>query len=502
MRINNKPNTMEDIRLNKKQQTAIVKLEDFINQDTYDSFYLLGYAGTGKTYVIINAIPKILLSENIRSIFLCAPTHKALGVMISYFTKSIPDTYIDIFTKKAKFLTLHSLLEYRPIVVNSTGAKTFVTSKKYNNISGNKRDIIIIDECSMIPENLTDSLQKYALAHKIKIVYLGDVAQLSPIGEISSKIFTSITDDYDYYIMLDEIMRTKSVDIRKVSMIVRETTTFNMESLLHIYGNQTDKHFFLYHSKEDYMTATWFKNFIIQVKKNKNPIILAWRNKTVDNYNDYIRRYLHGKNKCNRYIIGDRVIFNGFYMTRGVIYYTSDIVEIASIEEAESGQLGACRLMKDEELVDIKGLSELIAEMDKLERVFRVQTLTVNKVYSDTALSLGDTPGKVNTIYPMDLQIYREYSEKIRRSIESFTRKCKSDKCITSLWSFFHARIVDKYADIGFCHSMTIHKSQGSTFNYVYVDIKDISTNTNEKERNRLLYTATTRAADMLGFIV
>ena len=45
---------------------------------------------------------------------------------------------------------------------------------------------------------------------------------------------------------------------------------------------------------------------------------------------------------------------------------------------------------------------------------------------------------------------------------------------------------------------MTVHKSQGSTFKNVIVNIKDLANN--KKEFNQILYTAITRASDKVIF--
>jgi ATP-dependent exoDNAse (exonuclease V) alpha subunit len=52
------------------------------------------------------------------------------------------------------------------------------------------------------------------------------------------------------------------------------------------------------------------------------------------------------------------------------------------------------------------------------------------------------------------------------------------------------------YADVNYAYAITCHKSQGSTYKNVYVDLADISGNDNVVERNRIIYTAITRASE------
>jgi superfamily I DNA/RNA helicase len=54
------------------------------------------------------------------------------------------------------------------------------------------------------------------------------------------------------------------------------------------------------------------------------------------------------------------------------------------------------------------------------------------------------------------------------------------------------------FASFKYNHALTIHKSQGSTYETTVLNVKDISFNQNEKEKQRLFYTGITRASDLL----
>ncbi|ORU21107.1 disulfide oxidoreductase, partial [Francisella tularensis subsp. holarctica] len=56
--------------------------------------------------------------------------------------------------------------------------------------------------------------------------------------------------------------------------------------------------------------------------------------------------------------------------------------------------------------------------------------------------------------------------------------------------------LIKKDLDYGF--AVTAHKAQGSTYNKVFVLLKDIQLNTNITERNQILYVAMTRARKLL----
>ena len=65
-----------------------------------------------------------------------------------------------------------------------------------------------------------------------------------------------------------------------------------------------------------------------------------------------------------------------------------------------------------------------------------------------------------------------------------------------------YVNFTDIFADFKFGYAMSVHKSQGSTFRNVVMDLKNIELNRNREERNKLIYTAITRASDLVVIYV
>jgi superfamily I DNA/RNA helicase len=55
-----------------------------------------------------------------------------------------------------------------------------------------------------------------------------------------------------------------------------------------------------------------------------------------------------------------------------------------------------------------------------------------------------------------------------------------------------------RFHGVDYAYCLTIHKSQGSTFLDVFVDLPSMAVNRNVVERNQLCYVAFTRAANRL----
>ena len=65
-------------------------------------------------------------------------------------------------------------------------------------------------------------------------------------------------------------------------------------------------------------------------------------------------------------------------------------------------------------------------------------------------------------------------------------------------WGGFWALKNEFMHDVRPCHAITAHRSQGSTYRSVFVDVEDILSNYNTTEALRCLYVACTRASDIL----
>jgi ribonuclease HIII len=76
------------------------------------------------------------------------------------------------------------------------------------------------------------------------------------------------------------------------------------------------------------------------------------------------------------------------------------------------------------------------------------------------------------------------------------------DKKINKIWSLWQTNVIDKFAQLNYGYAITVHKSQGSTFRNVFVDISDIFDNQNKKETLKCLYTAITRSSETLELLI
>jgi hypothetical protein len=277
-----------------------------------------------------------------------APTHKALNIAKSKLYSSCENSTI---SASINIMTIHRLLNYQQFI-DPDGKIYFAKSSA--DINWSIYDLIIVDECSMLSNQIIDDIEhelKKPYNKNIKLVYLGDSAQLPPISENQSKIFTRKINT----LTLDKIIRTNSTNIMELSNGHRKwISTLNDDDMPKISDYLNDK-ISIYPSDNP---AIWLDKFVKitqdidkqpmknvnSSKKSKkktkgniniveseeetlltnelqfdnienldNNIILTWTNKKCNRYNNYIRQKLFNKKDLERYELGEMLIFNDFH---------------------------------------------------------------------------------------------------------------------------------------------------------------------------------------------
>lgn len=267
-----------------------------------------GFAGTGKT-TIINSISQDLREEDFKIAF-CAFTGKAVDVM----RKKIDVEMNDILS------TIHSLI-YKPIIKRGK----LVGFRLIDNDELNF-DLIIVDEASMIGEQLFKDLSSF----QIPILAIGDHGQLPPIKDTFNLM-------KDPMIKLEKVHRQAENDpIIKLSIIARTLGKIEFG----VYSDNVKK-----------------VKGIESIPNMDNPadyLIMCGMNKTRIGLNKNIRRQLGYSDKpC----IGDKVIClkneSDVGIFNGMIGYITCITENSNISYDMDVKMDG-----DEESISVKCLKE------------------------------------------------------------------------------------------------------------------------------------------------
>lgn len=504
--------TLEDVyadyQLNSGQQKLTKELEHFLKNPESNVFLLKGYAGTGKTFITKGLIE--YLTSIGRKFILAAPTGKAAKV-IKEKTKN------DAFTIHKKIYSYKDLKEYR--VENIDGTETF---KFYFDLSDNTHDantVYIIDEASMVGDinqegeffrfgsgRLLSDLMNYIHFdhndHDKKIIFIGDTAQLPPIGMNFSPALDSVYLEKEFNLKcnsyeLTEIMR-QSVDsgIVENSLAIRESIRRNTFNQLDINLDFEDTQ----HVEHEDLLGNYLDS--CGYKINGDSIIIAHSNAVVDEYNSQVRKHFFPNQE---YITtGDKVMAVANNGNQPIFIYNGDFGLIRKVDE---------NIIKREVPVREK-INEQLTITTKVPLWFRkieigFKNIEDNKsyffeclifenilyrdiVYQDTNFKndINKHNWKSQDISRLEtIALYVDFVNRagdkgLKPNTEEFKQAIKSDPYFNSL-------------KIKFGYALTCHKAQGSEWKNVFVDCKTHQS-VLTKDYFRWFYTAITRASKKL----
>ena len=464
--------------LNNCQINAFNSLVDYIQDDTneYDGFVLKGYAGTGKTYLIGRIIQYIMASYPSNRIAVTAPTNKAVRVAatkspyIAYEHLKLDDT--NNAKAKIKYATIHALLGLKQ-QIDDKGNQTWKPDT-LNRPEITNYKVLIVDEVSMLDDELCELILQNK---KLKIIFMGDPAQIPPVGRPDCIPFKDESDYNFRRAVLEEIMRQKEDNsIIEQSFVIRKNLKVN-NPINDIKTNiNSDGHGVIrinYNTEKDKVIPLLRKYFVNDNFRDDADYmkVIGWRNVKVNYYNSLVRSLLYGENS-ERFEIGEKLIAN------------TPIFKLQKL-----GRQGDTYILEHPTSTEfhIKGI-ELETKTFK-EGVFKLTctVYTLEVYYSNT---IGEQKIDRITVIHEDEQ---EWYQRIINQAKYAAMKSKQAKD----WVIYY-NILKWSADIGYNYAITAHKAQGSTYNNTLLLEYDIDVNTNVVERNRIKYTAYTRASEKL----
>ena len=440
----------------KEQKAVLEDLSEFISTLGSRSIFLLkGYAGTGKT-TLISALVKSLPSVGKRSALL-APTGRAAKVLAKY--------------SKRKASTLHKKIYW---IRTSKNGNTFITLKE--NLHTNT--IFIVDEASMIPEDLNDSLSKRSLLEDLikyvyegidcKLILIGDTAQLPPVHlDVSPALDEENLDKkYQKQIISKEL---KEVVRQEKNSLVLENAT-NLRKLIEVNNNSLPKiklnnDVIRISSGEDLqenIEAAYTQSGV------ENTTIICRSNKRANQYNNRIRSEI---------LWQEDIISSGdILMVVRNNYFWLD-------EKSEAGFLAngdIIEVTRVKEIIERYGFKFAKASIKLLDypNENEVETILLLDTISSESPSLK---------YEEYKKLYKEVGLDYKGQ-KDINKKIKENE-------FFNA------IQIKFGYSITCHKAQGGQWKEVFIDIGYFKKEMLDKNYLRWLYTAFTRSTEKLYLI-
>lgn len=469
----------ESIKFTPSQEIAINGLIDFIDKPFDKTKYIMalsGAGGTGKTFSTKHVIDNCKWSNSL--IKCCAPTHKACRVL----SKAL---------NNKKVITIQSMLGMRLDVDIENYDPEQPKFAPIGRIKLVDRDdytkVLIVDEASMLNYKLIYRINSLCKEHEIKVIYIGDAYQLPPVNEKISAAFTIASKVYH----LTEIVRQEEnntikilldilrKDIRKGTYDFFNYITKNPENVV------DDKGYIVCNNMSfDYMVEQCFSDKDFESNVNKYRII-AYTNAKVSYWNNVVRNSIikdaeRGILTKNDLLMSYTTITNEYM---DIIINNSDDYIIKNIGEYYDSEYNFKSYLVQFINVDTGIVTPKICVIDHSDRNTFIK-------YYKTIIELINAAKNASS--SARVACWKKYYDFKRKYLIA-----------TNIINNNNGKIMFS-RDIDYGFSLTSHKSQGSTYNTVLVDVNDIVFNkrgiiyTNQDELLRRLYVACSRPSNKL----
>lgn len=434
------------------------EMASFLSHDLGSQCFILkGYAGTGKT-TSVGALVKALPQFKLRSVLL-APTGRAAKVMSNYTGR--------------KALTIHKKI-YR----KRSAVATDLSFQLAPNLA--EHTLFIIDEASMIADEwithtgssfLKDLMEFVYNGKNCAAVFVGDTAQLPPVGSIESP---ALNPDYmagNFGMLVKNVELKEVVRQEKKSGILANATM--LRKLINDLEAEDDGNVvlpkFITKNYKDIFRMTGLKlveglEYAYSKFGIENSLVVCRSNKSANVYNQQIRaRLLYREEELTG---GDQIM-----VVRNNYFWLPENESAAFIANGDMARV--VRVRRVEERYDLRFAEVQLEFLD-----FPEAGLITCKVMLDTL-----TIEAPNLSYEQGNKLFEALNvdyEHIKNKKERFNA-IKEDPYYNAL-------------QIKFAYAVTCHKAQGGQWDAVFVDQGYLTDEMVDMDFLRWLYTGVTRA--------
>lgn len=448
-----------------QQQEAFLRLADFLaDADDQTCFVLRGYAGTGKT-TLISTLVTVLPAIYMRSVLL-APTGRAAKVMGTYAGKTA--------------MTIHKKIYRKKVAVSPDMAFGLAENPHTDTL-------FIVDEASMISnerfsfngKSLLEDLIAYVTHGKnCRLMFVGDVAQLPPVGLLESPALDPQWIARMFGLRVFGYELTEVVRQEKHSGILHNATVIRqqIQSAAEKDDSMPFPKFGIKGFPDIYrMTGERLIEGLLYAHDKygmENTLVICRSNKHANLYNQHIR---------NQLLFRDEELTGGDYLmvVRNNYYWLSaDSNRTGFIANGDMAHVQRVRNVHEQYGFRFADVSLEFMDSDEVEPVdCRV---ILDTLHSDSAnLPQGDQKRLFDAI----MEDYEDIPDKRER-----LAALKADPYYNAL-------------QVKFAMAITCHKAQGGQWDAVFVDQGYLTDEMLNLEFLRWLYTACTRATKELFLV-
>ncbi len=402
----------DNFTLTPDQETALASFNLFLMDPVETVFVLKGYSGTGKSTLVRTLLDRLPSYQ--KAAHLINPSMREYEPMLTATTNKAAENLAQITGMDVK--TIHSALGLR-VVTDFKANTSQLVPRAMDDLEGY---VLFIDEASYIDRELLEWVWKRT--KHCKIVFMGDPAQLTPVKSSGTPVFDA---GFKGAALTQVVRQVEGHPIIDLSTKFRHTVNSG-----EFFAFKPDGHH-IQHMDRVAFAAAIEAEFTRPDWKYADSKILAWTNKCVVTFNQYVRNLAKGD---PHFQVGDYAVCNSFIQLGKQSIKTDQLVQITTIEPA----------------CVVHGVHGNFMMLDHSIRAFQPKSLADQKEAIKKARAAND----IHTV-----------------------------TVIESSW-----------IDLRGAYACTINKAQGSTFGSVYIDLDDVSRCNSGDQIARMLYVGVSRA--------
>ncbi len=437
------------IALTSAQQDALDAIEEFaVGKTPHGVATLSGFAGVGKTTVVSQLLLALFRAMGFFRILVTAPTHKALAVLAAKLGKHDCDS---MTTQAALGLRLTELEsgEHR---LSRDGSPRLA-----------EYDLAIIDEASMVSHEMFSAI--LANRRRCRVLFVGDPAQLAPVGADSMSPAFDI-ELVPLQVRLTEVVRqAEDHPSIRLSVVLRSMIEANSGPQLSELARQLvpeDGRFLAIAPGGDALLRNWA---VGAFREGLDARILAFTNRACVAHNAAVHAALF-PGSPDGFAVGEQVIAQDSFVMRGkeeaIQVRTSELLTVVDIDPARH-----------------EASPEIPAWRVTLE----------NENCRQGAVWVAQSRQHLDEMISTKFGEWRRLKQDAENGSRA-TRQSSLDAAKAASQGAWALR--NRYANIRHAYALTIHKSQGSTFDAVLIDWGSLPNN-GGSDASRLAYVAITR---------
>jgi len=434
-------------------------------------FVLSGYAGTGKTFLSTRLLRRVEARSLCWTVV--APTHKAVGVLRLHLQQAglRPTWYPS---------TIHRLLRLK---LKRQGDREICEETGQTAASLENLALVLVDEASMVDSTLLEITLRCAHPFRTRLVFVGDPAQLPPVGEAESPVFslgraekaelTHVVRHQGPVLRLAQGIREQALPCRRPPALGTITRPEGRVAML---------------GRQEWLQAA--QESLRRCAESGDPDrtrILCYTNRSLEQLVPIARRALHGEMADQLPVLPGEVL-----ITRGAVLAPACRQGVEAAEEPDM-VLGSNRELQvldvRPERCDLADLGVQAADLAELA-VPLIDTLCARVDSGESQLELRLLP-----------PLGSEGRARLEAVLERLRQRARDagKQGGRALWRrFFLVR--DAFASLGPAAVLTVHRSQGSSFAEVFVD-GDVFWPRDAVLRRQLVYVAVSRATQAVSLM-